>query len=201
MEREKMSITGQNTLVITTTMPENEISEKRRKMMIDTMSKFNIPVFFDHGIIGGGGYIHIQHRIMKNRMEQFVFLFDVCSKRPTKTVPPAPLALPSSCPLPLTSLFRNSDSASSVTLLLLMSKATMLLVACIALDALHSHSSSINRELLYLEEDKSWPAAELADFRGQAGQSRTGRRTVTQNRRPGGTTTASNSAARCFFAG
>lgn len=69
---EKMSITGQNTLVITTTMPENEISEKRRKMMIDTMSKFNLPVFFDHGVIGGGFYIHIQHRIMKSRMEQFL---------------------------------------------------------------------------------------------------------------------------------
>ena len=71
-KRRKMSITGQNTVVITTTMPENEISEKRRKMMIDTMSKFNLPVFFDHGVIGGWFYIHIQHRIMKSRMEQFL---------------------------------------------------------------------------------------------------------------------------------
>jgi hypothetical protein len=68
-----MSITCENLVVVTTTMAENEISERRRKMMVDTMSAFRIPVFFDHGVTEiGGSLIDKQYRIMKSRMEQFM---------------------------------------------------------------------------------------------------------------------------------
>lgn len=68
-----MSITKENLIMITTTISGNQIAEKRRKMLIDTMSVFDIPVFFDHGI-KEGYYIDIQYRVMKRRMEQYIKL-------------------------------------------------------------------------------------------------------------------------------
>jgi hypothetical protein len=68
-----MSICSENIVVVTTTMAGNEISERRRKMMVDTMSAFRIPVFFDHGVTDvGASLIDKQYRIMKSRMEQFM---------------------------------------------------------------------------------------------------------------------------------
>ena len=69
-----MSITAENLVVVTTTMAENEIAERRRKMMVDTMSAFRIPIFFDHGVTdaAGASLIEKQYRIMKSRMEQFM---------------------------------------------------------------------------------------------------------------------------------
>jgi len=68
-----MSITSENLVLITTTLAGNEISERRRKMMVDTMSEFRIPVFFDHGVTDvGASLIEKQYRIMKSRMEQFM---------------------------------------------------------------------------------------------------------------------------------
>jgi hypothetical protein len=63
-------LTGENTILITTTLSDNEISEKRRKMLIDTMSKFGISVFFNHGVVGGY-YIDVQYKVMRERMEAF----------------------------------------------------------------------------------------------------------------------------------
>jgi hypothetical protein len=68
-----MSIHSENLVLITTTMAGNEIAERRRKMMVDTMSAFRIPVFLDHGVTEiGGSLIDKQYRIMKSRMEQFM---------------------------------------------------------------------------------------------------------------------------------
>ena len=69
-----MSITCENLVVVTTTMAWNEIAERRRKMMVDTMSAFRIPIFFDHGVTDAAGtsLIEKQYRIMKSRMEQFM---------------------------------------------------------------------------------------------------------------------------------
>jgi hypothetical protein len=63
-------ITGENTVVITTTMAHNETAEKRRKMLVDTMSVHGIPVFFQQGVVGDY-YMDIQYRVMKRRMEAF----------------------------------------------------------------------------------------------------------------------------------
>jgi len=68
-----MSITSENLVLITTTLAGNEIAERRRKMMVDTMSAFRIPVFFDHGVTDTeASLIEKQYRIMKSRMEQFM---------------------------------------------------------------------------------------------------------------------------------
>ena len=67
------SIHSENLVLITTTLAGNEIAERRRKMMVDTMSAFRIPVFFDHGVTDvGASLIEKQYRIMKSRMEQFM---------------------------------------------------------------------------------------------------------------------------------
>ena len=68
------SITAKNLVVVTTTLAGNEIAERRRKMMVDTMSAFRIPIFFDHGVTdaSGASLIEKQYRIMKSRMEQFM---------------------------------------------------------------------------------------------------------------------------------
>ena len=63
-------ITGENTIVVTTTMARNETAERRRKMMIDTMAPFGLAVCFQQGVVGDN-MIHVQHHIMKQRMETF----------------------------------------------------------------------------------------------------------------------------------
>jgi hypothetical protein len=63
-------ITGENTVMVTTTMAGNEIAERRRKMLVDTMSPFGIPVFFQQGVVGSY-YMDVQYRVMKHRMEAF----------------------------------------------------------------------------------------------------------------------------------
>ena len=69
--RENMEfVSGENTVVVTTTMAHSEIAERRRKMMVDTMAPFGIPVFFQQGVMGNY-YLDVQYRVMKRRMEAF----------------------------------------------------------------------------------------------------------------------------------
>jgi hypothetical protein len=63
-------VTGENTVVVTTTMSGKAVSENRRKMLVDTMAPFGIPILFQQGITGDN-LIDIQYRVLKYRMEAF----------------------------------------------------------------------------------------------------------------------------------
>jgi len=59
-----------NIIVVTTTLPKNIISEKRRNNLVNNFSKWNIPILFNHGIIDKTKSSHnIMFQIIKNAFE------------------------------------------------------------------------------------------------------------------------------------
>ncbi len=44
-----MKLTSENIIIISTTLPNNKISEKRRNNLINNFNKYNIPVLFNQG--------------------------------------------------------------------------------------------------------------------------------------------------------
>jgi hypothetical protein len=65
-------IHNNNTILITTTIPRNIISETRRNNIVNNFSKWNIPILFNHGIIDKTVPSHtIMFTIIKNALESF----------------------------------------------------------------------------------------------------------------------------------
>jgi hypothetical protein len=63
---------AKNTIVISTTLPKNNISEKRRNHLVNQFSKFNLPLLLNHGIINTTLPSHaIMFQILKNALEIF----------------------------------------------------------------------------------------------------------------------------------
>jgi len=65
-------LNNSNLIIITTTLSNNSISEKRRANLINNFSKYNISVIFNHGIKKDTDtYTNILFRIYKNSMEMY----------------------------------------------------------------------------------------------------------------------------------
>ena len=61
---------NKNTVVISTTLPKNTISEKRRNHLVNQFSKFKLPILLNHGILDASLPSHvIMFQILKNALE------------------------------------------------------------------------------------------------------------------------------------
>lgn len=81
-------VSSENTVLVSTTMPANEVAEKRRNNLTNQMSKFGIPVFFDYGIpLSQENHIlDVQYKIMKKRMENFMRFSTAKNEGPTYAI-------------------------------------------------------------------------------------------------------------------
>jgi len=62
----------ENTIVITTTIPNNEISEKRRNNLVNNFSKFNMSILLNNGIVNKNFQNNeIMFEIIKNALNIF----------------------------------------------------------------------------------------------------------------------------------
>jgi hypothetical protein len=64
-----MKINSDNIIIITTTLPNNSISEKRRNNLIKIFNKYKIPILFNQG---KKELDKTFYNIMKNRLEVFI---------------------------------------------------------------------------------------------------------------------------------
>ena len=64
-----MKINSDNIIIITTTLPNNSISEKRRNNLIKIFNKYKIPILFNQG---KKELDKTFFNIMKNRLEVFI---------------------------------------------------------------------------------------------------------------------------------
>ena len=66
-----MKLTSQNIIIISTTLPNNKISENRRNNLISNFSKYSIPILFNHGV-KEWDIKQAMFKIMKEKFEVFM---------------------------------------------------------------------------------------------------------------------------------